>query len=79
MSHGSIVNLTPLHSNRSTNMQTKSKRKVYRNSTETKSVTLIPSQVSFERLEQSIDIVTEQAASLFYNGEYKNCINVLNE
>lgn len=40
---------------------------------------LIAAQVSFERLDQSIDIITERAANLFYNGEYKNCIGILNE
>lgn len=79
LSHGSIVNLTPLHSNRSINSQTKSKRKMYKNSSEAKSFVSIPAPTSFERLEQSIDIVTERAAHLFYNGEYKNCINILNE
>lgn len=78
MCHGS-VNLTPLNSNRTMSSQSKSKRKIYKNSTETKSVVSIPAQVSFERLDHSIDTLTERAAHLFYNGEYKNCINKINE
>lgn len=78
MSQGT-VNLTPINSNRCSSSQSKSKRKIYKNSTDTKSIVTIPAQVTFKRLEQSIDIVTERAAYLFYNGEYKTCINILNE
>lgn len=79
VSHGSIMNTTPLHSNRSVNPQPKSKRKVYKHSNLSKSLATVPVQMCFERLKNSLDIVTERAAILFYNGEYKKCINVLNE
>lgn len=36
-------------------------------------------QVGLDRLDQSIDIVTEKAGNLFYNSEYKSCIKVLDE
>lgn len=76
---GSIVNVTPLQSNRVISSQTKSKRKSFKNSNETKQCVPMSASVSFDRLNQSIDIVTERAAHLFYNGEYKNCIDVVNE
>lgn len=79
LSHGSIMNLTPLHSNRSVNSQPKSKRKMYKRSNISKSLASVPAQIGFERLKNSLDIVTERASNSFYNGEYKKCINVLNE
>lgn len=78
-SHGSIMNITPMHSNRSVNSQPKSKRKVYKHLNLSKGSASVPVQICFERLKNSLDIVTERAANLFYNGEYKKCINVLNE
>lgn len=39
----------------------------------------IPIQVGCDRLERSVDIITEQASALFYNSEYKNCVEVLDE
>lgn len=39
----------------------------------------IPIHIGNDRLSQSIDIITENAEGLFYNSEYKNCINVLDE
>lgn len=81
MLDGSIVNITPLQSNRMIGSieQIKSKRRSFRNSNETKQCTPISASVGFDRLNQSIDIVTERAAHLFYNGEYKNCIDIVNE
>lgn len=80
LTHGSIMNITPLqHSNRSVHSQPKSKRKVYRHSNYPRGLASVPVQVCFERLKNSLDIITERAGNLFYNGEYKKCINVLNE
>lgn len=39
----------------------------------------IPIQVGCDRLERSVDLITEQASALFYNSEYKNCVEVLDE
>lgn len=39
----------------------------------------LPVQLGCDRLNQSVDIITEQAGYLFYNSEYKNCIDVLDE
>lgn len=78
-SQASIMNITPLHSNRSVITQPKSKRKVYKHTNVTKGQSSVPVQICFERLKNSLDIITERAANLFYNGEYKKCINVLNE
>lgn len=39
----------------------------------------IPMQVGCNRLERSVDLITEQASALFYNSEYKNCVEVLDE
>lgn len=75
----SVVNITPIHSNRTLNLQSKSKRKTYRSTSESKSFVPISAQLGFDRLNQSIDIITERAAHLFYNGEYKNSIGILNE
>lgn len=51
---------------------------MYKNVAEPK-CTMLLAQTSFDRLNQSIDIVTERAANLFYNGEYKTSIIILNE
>lgn len=74
---GSIVNITPLQ--RAVSSQAKSKRKSLKNTAETKQCVPVSANVSFDRLNQSIDIITERAAYLFYNGEYKNSISILNE
>lgn len=79
LSHGSIMNLTPLHSNRSGSSQPKSKRKMYKHSHLSKSSASVPAQICFERLKNSLDMVTERAANAFYNGEYRKCVNILNE
>lgn len=73
----SIINITPPH--RAVSSQGKSKRKSLKNATETKQCVPVLANVSFDRLNQSIDIITERAAYLFYNGEYKNSISILNE
>lgn len=41
--------------------------------------TWIPIQVSCDRLDQSIDIITEKAEALFYSNDYKKCIKVLDK
>lgn len=41
--------------------------------------TWIPIQVGCDRLDQSIDIITEKAEALFYNNDYKKCIKVLDK
>lgn len=41
--------------------------------------TLIPVQIVCSRLDQSVDMITAKAESLFYNNEYKNCSQVLEE
>lgn len=49
------------------------------NTTGVKTKQLIPLEESCNRLNQSIDVSTELAGSLFYNSEYKNCITLLDE
>lgn len=73
------MNLTPLHPNRSVNSQSKSKRKMYKRTNVSKCQATVSVQICFERLKKSLDIVTEQAANLFYNGEYKKCVNAVDE
>lgn len=36
-------------------------------------------KVGCDRMEHSVDLITEQASALFYNSEYKNCIEILDE
>lgn len=72
--------LTPLHTFKP---QFSSNENVHRKrvsmNTNTTSKAWMSFQIGSMRLDQSIDIITEKAASLFYNSEYKKAINVLDE
>lgn len=70
------INLTPTHQLKSHNEQN---RRNELNVSITATNCWLPVQVGYDRLEQSIDIVTEKAGQLFYNSEFKKCITVLDE